>query len=113
METTMIQEDLRTLGIGRQYMGYGITIQAVRMVIQDENRLLCIKQGVYIPLSEKENCDWRSIERNIRTVIRRAWHVNREYLNTLAGYPIEQMPTVTQFVEMLSGHILRKMLKML
>ena len=111
METTMIQEDLRTLGIGRQYMGYGITIQAVRMVIQDENRLLCIKQGVYVPLSEKEHCDWRSIERNIRTVIRRAWHVNRAYLNTLAGYPVEQTPTVTQFVEMLSGHILRKMRK--
>ena len=42
METRIITADLRTLGIGRQYLGYNITIQAVRMVLNDENRLLCI-----------------------------------------------------------------------
>ena len=46
METKTIVSDLRTLGVGRQYLGYNITIKAVRMVLHDENRLLCIKQGV-------------------------------------------------------------------
>ena len=108
METKIITADLRTLGIGRQYLGYNITIQAVRMVLNDENRLLCIKQGVFVPLSEKQQCDWRTIERNIRTIIHRAWHVNRPYLSELAGYPMHQEPTVTEFVEMLSAHILRQ-----
>lgn len=108
METKIIIADLRTLGIGRQYLGYNITIQAVRMVLSDENRLLCIKQGVFVPLSEKQQCDWRTIERNIRTVIHRAWCVNQPYLSELAGYPMRQEPTVTEFVEMLSAHILRQ-----
>lgn len=107
METKTIVTDLRMLGIGRQYLGYNLTIKAVRMVVRDENRLLCIKQGVFVPLSEQQHCDWRTIERNIRTVIHRAWSVNRQYLGELAGYPICQEPTVTEFVEMLSAHILR------
>lgn len=108
METRMITQDLRALGIGRQYLGYNITITAVRMVLGDENRLLCVKQGLFKPLSEQNHCDWRTIERNIRTVIHRAWNVNRDYLNELAGYPLHQEPTVTEFVEMLSDHVLRE-----
>ena len=108
METKTITSDLRSLGIGRPYLGYNITIKAVRMVLIDENRLLCIKQGVFIPLSEQQHCDWRTIERNIRTVIHRAWHVNRPYLSELAGYPMNQEPTVTEFLEILSAHILRQ-----
>ena len=71
METKIITQDLRTLGIGRQYLGYNMTIKAVRMVLLDENRLLCIKQGIFVPLSEQQHCDWRTIERNIRTIIHR------------------------------------------
>jgi len=108
MEIKIIASDLRTLGVGRQDLGYSITIKAVRMVLKDENRLLCIKQGVFIPLSEQQQCDWRTIERNIRTVIHRAWCVNRAYLGELAGYPMHHEPTVTEFVEMLSDHILRQ-----
>ena len=107
METQIIARDLRALGIGRQYLGYNITIKAVRMVLTDENRLLCIKQGIFVPLSEQQHCDWRTIERNIRTIIHRAWSVNQPYLAELAGYPLQNEPTVTEFVEMLSAHILR------
>ena len=104
----MITQTLRTLGIGRQYLGYNITIKAVRMATGDDNRLLHIKQGIFQPLAEQNDCDWRTIERNIRTVIHRAWNVNRSYLNELAGYPLHQEPTVTEFVEMLSAHVLRE-----
>lgn len=108
METQYIIQDLRTLGIGRQYLGYNITIMAVRMVLIDENRLLCTKQGILLPLSEQQHCDWRAIERNIRTVIHRAWCVNQDYLMTIAGYPMTQEPTVTEFVEILSSHAMRR-----
>lgn len=107
METKIITDDLRLLGVGRQYVGYNLVIRAVRMVLCDEKKLLCIKSGVYVPLADLENCDWRAVERNIRTVIHRAWNVNPRYMNELAGYPICQEPTVTEFVEMLSNHILQ------
>ncbi|MDD6049957.1 MAG: sporulation initiation factor Spo0A C-terminal domain-containing protein [Clostridiales bacterium] len=108
MDQQTIINDLRALGIGRQYLGYHVTIQAVEMVLEDENRLLCIKQGVFVPLAEEQQCDWRTVERNIRTIIHRAWTVNRPYLSELAGYPLQQEPTVTEFVEILSAHLLRQ-----
>ena len=108
METKIIVSDLRTLGIGRHYQGYQITIQAVRMVLMDSSCLLGIKQGIFLPIATQQSCDWRTIERNIRTVIHRAWHVNRDYLTELAGYPMHNEPTVTEFVEMLAEHVLSK-----
>lgn len=104
MEYETIVQDLRTMGIGRRYLGYYLTIKAVRMVVLDENLLLTMKQGIYEPLAREALCDWRAVERNIRTIIRRAWNVNREHLCSLAGYPMRQEPTVSEFLEMLSDH---------
>ena len=84
---------------------------AVRMVIADENRLLCIKRGIFQPIAQQEECDWRTIERNIRTAIRRAWKVNRDYLTELARYPMHQEPTVTEFVEILSDHATQRRIR--
>ena len=108
MEVKMIMQDLRMLGVCRRYLGYRYVIKAVSLVLGDENRLLSFKQEVFVPLAEEGHCDWRAIERNIRTVIHRAWCVNREYLGELAGYPLQQEPTVTEFVEMLTGHVQRR-----
>ena len=110
METRIIMQDLRSLGIGRRYLGYRSVITAVRMVVGNENLLVSIKHGVLLPLAQEQNCDWRAIERNIRTVIHRAWCVNREYLGELAGYPMHQEPTVTEFIEILSNHAQRGLL---
>ena len=111
MELRIITDDLRALGIGRQYLGYNLTIKAVRMVIADENRLLCVKRGIFLPIAQQEQCDWRTIERNIRTAIRRAWKVNRDYLIELARYPMHQEPTVTEFVEILSEHAAQRKIR--
>lgn len=109
METRIIMHDLRLLGVGRRYLGYNTVIKVVRMVVLDENRLLCIKHGILLPLSKELGCDWRAIERNIRTVIHRAWCINREYMAELAGYPIQHEPTVSEFVEMLAFHAQRRL----
>ena len=105
MEYETILQDLRMMGVGRRYLGYQLTIKAVRMVVMNENLLLEMKQGIYEPLAREAVCDWRAVERNIRTIIHRAWHVNREYLCKLAGYPMHQEPTVSEFLEMLSDHV--------
>lgn len=104
MESQKIMLDLRRLGIGRQYYGYRFAIKAVRMVLLDEDCLLCIKRGIYLPMSAEERRDWRTIERNIRTIIHRAWCINPEYLSELAGFPLNREPTVTEFVDMLTAH---------
>lgn len=108
MEVQRIVDALRRMGIGRQYLGYNIIIKAVRMVIADSNCLLCVKWRIFQPLAEAAHCDWRTIERNIRTAIRRAWKINKEYIIVLARYPMQQEPTVTEFLEILSNHAMQK-----
>lgn len=99
---------LRALGIGRQYLGYGITIEAVSMVLRDENRLFCVKHDIFQPLADKQHCDWRTIERNIRTVINRAWNINQQLIIEMAGYQLRREPTVTEFIEMLASYMMRQ-----
>ncbi|MGN0794237.1 MAG: sporulation initiation factor Spo0A C-terminal domain-containing protein [Aristaeellaceae bacterium] len=108
MPTRKIHELLLTLGIGRQYLGHGITVEAISMVIEDENCLLCVKQGIFMPIAERRNCDWRTIERNIRTVIHRAWTHNADRLMAYAVYPLKREPTVTEFLDILSSYIMRQ-----
>lgn len=100
-------EILYTLGIGRQYLGHNITQQAVEMVLADENCLLCVKQGIFVPLGQQRGCDWRTIERNIRTVIHRAWRTSPSRVSELAVYPLRREPTVTEFLDMLAVCVLR------
>ena len=108
MTTHMIHELLLTLGIGRQYLGPSITVEAITMVIRDENCLLCVKHGIFQPLADKRSCDWRTIERNMRTVIHRAWTFNTDRLMELAVYPLRREPTVTEFLDILSSYMMRQ-----
>ncbi|MBQ8555230.1 MAG: sporulation initiation factor Spo0A C-terminal domain-containing protein [Clostridia bacterium] len=101
-----IQDVFRRLGIGRQYLGYNAALRAVEMTIEDESCLYCVKQGIYVPISVHANCDWRTVERNIRTVIQRAWCVNPDMVIEMAGFPLHQAPTVTEFIEMVSAYVL-------
>ena len=103
-----ITQTLRSLGIGRQYLGYSITVRALQMVLRDENSLLCVKQGIFVPLGRQRGCDWRTIERNIRTVIRRAWRTSPSRLAELAVYPLRREPTVTEFLDILAVNLLRR-----
>lgn len=107
MHENKIHEILLSLGIGRQYIGHGITAQAVLMVIEDEQRLLCLKQSIFQPLAVQRDCDWRTIERNIRTVISRAWKLNAGQLTQMAVYPLLRAPTVTEFLDILSAYVLQ------
>ena len=61
MEYEVILQDLRIMGIGRRYLGYQLTIKAVRMVVMNENLLLEMKQGIYEPLAREVLCDWRAV----------------------------------------------------
>lgn len=107
MNSRDIHELLLALGIGRQYLGHNITAQAISIVLKDENSLLCVKKGIYIPIAEERHCDWRTVERNIRTVIHRAWSLAGERLSGLALYSLSREPSVSEFLDILSSYLLR------
>ena len=52
-------------------------------------------------------CKWTVVERNIRTVVARAWQVNSDLLIRMAGYPLDGAPTASEFIEIVSSYIIR------
>lgn len=105
MNTRHIHELLYTLGIGRHYLGHNITVHAIQIILCDKDSLLCVKNGIYGPIAAQHQCDWRCIERNIRTVIRRAWMLNRPFLEHMALYPLDHEPTVTEFLDIFAAYV--------
>lgn len=104
---TRVQNILRRFGVTKCYKGYKYTIYAIHLVLADEDRLGAITKEVYMVTASHFGCKWTAVERNIRTVVARAWNVNPGLLSQLAGYPLTHPPTSSQFIEILSSYVLR------
>ena len=53
------------------------------------------------------DCEWRTVERNIRTLAARAWRINAPLLEQLAGYSLESAPSASEFIEILTNFTMR------
>lgn len=99
---------LRTLGVGRRFIGHAIISVAVPLAVEDETRLYCVSRQLYPEVAAKLDCTVGCVERNIRTVIDLAWRNNPDYLSELAGYKLSQPPNVKQFLDILVTYLLRE-----
>lgn len=104
---TNIQDTLRPLGITRCYKGFRHTAYAIKLAVENEDRLESITKGIYMETAVYFNCKWTTVERNIRTAVSRAWKVNRPRLCEMAGYPLTCTPTTSEFIEIVSSYIIR------
>lgn len=102
-----VYDILRQLGITHNYCGYRNTVAAVELVLEDEKRLEAVTKEVYYETSLKCGCKWSSVERNIRTAVKRAWSVNPELLKEIAGFPLKRPPTASEFIEIIASYIKR------
>lgn len=98
---------LRELGVGRTYRGCRIVIISVKLISDDENRLLNIVD-TYKEIALRTGTSWRAVERNIRTVVNRAWVTNQSRLIEVAGYPMSVQPTACEFLEIIYNYVLRQ-----
>lgn len=101
----LIIQTLRSLGVTANYRGYRQLCFALELVVEDEDRLLNIKHEVYVPIAEILHCNYKTIERNIRTVIDRVWRTNRARLFEVAGFSMEKQPTACEFIDYVANHI--------
>ncbi len=67
-----------------------------------------LHRNVYEPLARDSGYNTQQIERNLRTVIQRAWCVNPEGLQNICPYPLQAAPTTGEFLDILVTHLLRK-----
>ncbi len=93
-----VESILRTLGIGRHYKGYDLACHAIRLAIDEPSRLCNMKKHLFTPMAALFHCDERTIERNLRTLIRRAWDNNPEAMRQVAGYRLLWCPPVSEFL---------------
>ena len=98
---------LRPFGITKCYKGFDHVCYSIRLAVVQETRLEAIVKEIYMETASHFSCTWFSVERNIRTVVARAWMINPDLLTEMAGYPLSSQPTVSEFIEIVSSYILR------
>lgn len=97
---------LHNIGIKRTYLGYYHLATAIRLVMENEERLLYIHKWLYQEVAFFHETTPFCVERNIRTVKMRCWKSgNRTQLETIAGCPLNQMPSNSEFIDILSCYI--------
>lgn len=101
---------LRKLGIVSTYKGYKAAVIAVSLALENEDRLHSITKDIYAEAARRMNATPSAIEKNLRTVARRAWGVNRTDLERMAGYRLLAPPSVSEFLDILFNYIQRSRL---
>ena len=97
---------LHDLGIKRTYQGYYHLATAIRLVIENEERLLYVHKWLYQEIANLHDTTPFCVERNIRTVKIRCWKSgNRAILETIAGCHLNQIPSNSEFIDILSCYL--------
>lgn len=102
---TTIHDLLRSLGITAKYCGYSMTVKACNLIMDDETRLLRVTKLLYPIVAQQCGVGKITVERNIRTVVYKAWDTNREKLCEIARFNLTAPPTATEFLDMLVSHL--------
>lgn len=96
------------LGVHIGTVGCTRAIRAIELVLEDEDRLTRVVEYVYSPVADAEGCSWKVVERNLRTVIHRAWTQNRLLLEQIAGYCLTKPPCVSEFLDIVYNYMARQ-----
>lgn len=101
-----IYQLIHSLGIKRTYLGYYHLATAIRLVVENEQRLLYIHKWLYQEVAHLHHTSPFCVERNIRTVKNHYWEYgDRSILSEMAGCSIIEKPSNSEFIDILSCYI--------
>ena len=103
----LLNKTIQSLGIIKRYKGYKQLMMSVELALDDEERLMYITENIYNPVADMCCCNRHNIERNIRTVARKAWKYNSNRLTEIAGYDIVATPSVSELISILVTYVER------
>ena len=104
--TQIIEDTLRQLGVGGNYIAQQRAVTAIQLAIEDEDRLLYVTKNIYLPVAQICGCKWTAVERNLRTLIQSCWNqLDHDFLNVIAGTQLRQPPTNSQFIDMMAAYL--------
>ena len=93
-----IHDLLFRLGVTANYKGFYQMAYALRLCVEDQERLLLVTKWIYPDVAHHYRTNWRAVERNLRTVNRIIWSKNRGLLEELAGQHFERRPRIAQLL---------------
>jgi uncharacterized protein (UPF0335 family) len=100
-------ELLRKLGFPGNYSGYKQLVMAIERVEEDEDRILNVYHDVYDVIAGSTGAGAKSVEKNIRTLIKAAWR--KEYtvrtFEEISGYPCPERPSTSEFLDVTSNYL--------
>lgn len=97
-------EALQLCNVSRRYCGYWYILYAMELLDEDETRLTAITKEIYMEIAHDSCNSWKSVERDIRTVTKKAWDNNPEYIRKISGYPIRSAPCTSEFLSILLSY---------
>lgn len=97
---------LRRLGVNNSYVGFRYTVYGIIRAIANPELLIYISKGLYVEISAEYHISTGCVERNIRTIISTIWaHGDRNLLNQVFGFNLEQKPRNGAFIDALSHYV--------
>ena len=82
---------------------------ALRILLEDPECIHAVQKQVYMEIAKLFCVNWKTIERNIRTLSTVAMRTDPQYLELLAQYPLTKRPTAVQFMEIILRSIRSKL----
>lgn len=103
MEDVLVEiyDLLYRLGVTANFTGFFHTACAAMLCVEHPDRLLLVTKWLYPEVAKRYGTDWKTVERNIRTVGCIIWLKNRPLLERLARGPLVERPRNAQLLSIL------------
>lgn len=100
-----IYNTIRKLGATSIHKGFYFLADAIYMTIECRTRVLKVTKDIYPHLSKKYKTTDVNIERCIRAVVDLCWKKNKNGIDKIAGYHLNNKPTNSEFIDMLAYYL--------
>lgn len=99
---------MRKFGITTRYQGYFFLPEAIDLAIKQYGNCMKITKDIYPVISRRYGISTKRIERNIRTVIEKAWENNQALMEEIAGEELTTSPSNGQFIDIVTYWLMEK-----
>lgn len=93
---------MRKFKITTRYQGYFLLPEAIDLAVKQYGNCLKITKDIYPEMSKRHGIPAKRIERNIRTVIEKAWKNNRSFMEEIAGEELTTFPSNGEFIDFIT-----------
>lgn len=99
---------MRKFGITTRYQGYFFLPEAIDIAVKQYGSCMKITKDIYPIISKRHGISTKRIERNIRTVIEKAWENNQDLMEEIAGEELTTFPSNGQFIDFVTYWLMER-----